>query len=231
MPNMDSWIFAFFALCYFMLMIYGIYDANRKKWWTAANFLLLVTFGLVYDNGIIALGKWVGIGPILEQISFFRFVFHALFTPTLVLFAYYAICRSGAVWARKKAVRIAAYLLTAALTVLELITETLHVKLKPEEEYGALRYVPVESGGGPPIMVLITIIPLIVAGFIIWRKLQWVWMLAGSVIMTVGSAVPLELNSAAITNAFEFILIVSLWATKWFLDDKPISYGNLHRKG
>ncbi|RXY99013.1 hypothetical protein DMO16_04595 [Fictibacillus sp. S7] len=91
--------------------------------------------------------------------------------------------------------------------------------MKVEEKFGALRYVNAESGG-PPLMVFITIIPLLAAGFYILKQQHWIWMLAGAAIMTAGNPIPLELNSTAVTNASELILLISLWATKFYLDQK-----------
>ncbi|MDM5338348.1 hypothetical protein QUF84_14090 [Fictibacillus enclensis] len=200
---MDSWIYAFFTIGYVILLLMGFYRANQTGLFTLGNLLVFVTMGLVYDNGAIAIGKWIGSGSFLEKLSFYRFVFHALFTPMLVLFSYYVIRESGVRWAKSKSAKRSFIAFTVLLIVLEIVTETKDVKLKVEEKFGALRYVNAESGG-PPLMVLITIIPL----------------LAAAAIMTAGSAIPLELNSTAVTNAFELILLISLWATKFYLDQK-----------
>lgn len=216
---MDSGIYAFFTIGYVILLLMGFYRANQTGLFTLGNLLVFVTMGLVYDNGVIAIGKWIGSGSFLEKLSFYRFLFHALFTPMLVLFSYYVIRESGVRWAKSKSAKRSFIAFTVLLIVLEIVTETKDVKLKVEEKFGALRYVNAESGG-PPLMVLITIIPLLAAGFYILKRQHWIWMLAGAAIMTAGSAIPLELNSTAVTNAFELILLISLWATKFYLDQK-----------
>jgi hypothetical protein len=49
-------------------------------------------------------------------------------------------------------------------------------------------------------------------------KQKWPWFFAGTVLMGIGSAVEFPVESAAIVNAFELILLLSLLATKHFQD-------------
>ncbi|WP_040281541.1 hypothetical protein [Tessaracoccus massiliensis] len=51
-----------------------------------------------------------------------------------------------------------------------------------------------------------------------WWKQKWPWLFVGAVIMTIGSAIELPIESGAITNAFELILLISILATKAFQD-------------
>lgn len=63
-------------------------------------------------------------------------------------------------------------------------------------------------------MVLFIAAALVVGGFLVWRRQGWPWFLVGALVMTVGSAVELPVESGAVTNAFELALLVSLLATK-----------------
>ena len=49
--------------------------------------LLIVLFGLVYDNAVLAGGAWIGHGELLERLSVPRFFMHAFGTPLLMLSA------------------------------------------------------------------------------------------------------------------------------------------------
>lgn len=51
-----------------------------------------------------------------------------------------------------------------------------------------------------------------------WRRSGWVWLLVGSAVMAVGSGVPIPVESGAVINAFELILLVSLLATRQHQD-------------
>lgn len=208
---MDTVLYFIYTAAYLVLLIMCINFGNR---WDASSLLFLVVFGLVYDNGLIAIGKFLGEGPLLENLSYLRFWFHAFFTPTLVLFSWSVLNRAGIEFAKRKIVYIGALLYTIALVIMEIITETYGIKIVPEREHGLLRYVSAEPSSGPPLMVLFVSIALITAGAILWKKTGWKWMLIGSVVMTVGSAVPIPVESAAVTNGFELFLMTTLVATK-----------------
>lgn len=212
---MDTILYFLFTAAYIGLFAWGL---SRQRSWNFMSFIYLVLLGLIYDNGIIALGKFIGEGALLENLSLLRFWSHALFTPTLVLFSYGALREAGVVWSRKRIVVILAALYTVALVIVELFLETFGLELTVEKEYGILRYVSADPASGPPIMVLLVSVALIAAGAILWKKRGWKWMFVGAVIMTIGSAVPIPVDSSAATNAFELFLLFTLVWTKVHLE-------------
>jgi len=86
---MDTFIFFMLVFGYVCLLIWGLLLAKGHGFLNLGNLLLLVILGLVYDNLIIATGRFIGEGSVLENLSYVRFWLHALFTPTLILFAWY----------------------------------------------------------------------------------------------------------------------------------------------
>ncbi|WP_137791629.1 hypothetical protein [Bacillus sp. E(2018)] len=214
---MDTILYFIYTAAYLVLLLFFMIFSKTRD---ASSIISLVLFGLVYDNGLIAIGKYLGEGPLLENLSYLRFWFHAFFTPILVLFSWSVLDRAGIAFAKRKVVYIGALLYMLALVIMEIMTETYGIKIVAEREHGLLRYVSAEPSTGPPLMVLFVSIALITAGAILWKKTGWKWMLMGSVVMTVGSAVPLPVESAAITNGFELFLISTLVATKIHQDRK-----------
>lgn len=217
---MDTFLYFFFLGIYVVLFIWAITLAKKYGWFSASNVLLLVILGLIVDNALLAFGRYIGTGQFLKTISYTRFWGHALFTPTLVLFAWNSLKKADINWAKTSTAKLITYLLTIGLICFELFTETLGLKLEENWKYGVLSYSDVDSSGGPPIMVLIISLVLIVSAFIIWRKQKWIWYLLGTIIMTIGSAVPLPIQSKAYMNGFELILLISLLATKQFQSNK-----------
>lgn len=215
---MDSMLFAGFALAYLALFAWGVVAASRHGWATPANLPLLVIAALVYDNGVLALGAVIGHGPLLAQLSLVRFALHALFTPLLVAWALHALARAGFAWARSQAYAAAAVVVTVALVALEWATGVRGLFLEPRDEFGAVSYTDAAPASGPPVMVLLVVLVLLVAGLLLWRRQGWPWLVAGALVMTIGSAVELPLPSRAVTNAFELVLLVSVIATKVFQD-------------
>ncbi|WNS81305.1 hypothetical protein RRU94_10890 [Domibacillus sp. DTU_2020_1001157_1_SI_ALB_TIR_016] len=212
---MDTFLFSCFAAAYLILFSLALHLFKKRRIISAA-LLLPVIAGLVYDNGIIATGRFIGEGAALETLNAARFWLRALFTPLLVLYAWMSLKQAGVTWAHRGWFRLVAIALTVALVLLELFTEVRGLLLQPRWEYGTLSYTNAESSGGPPLMVLVVSIVLLADSVLVWRKQRWVWFFIGSLVMIVGSAVQLPVASGAVTNLFELVLIVSLLATAWF---------------
>lgn len=212
---MDTLLYFLFTAAYMGLVIWGL---RRQRSWNFMSFIYLILLGLIYDNGMIALGKFIGEGPLLENLSLLRFWSHAFLTPALVLFSYGALREAGVEWSRKRIICVAAIIYTVALIGIELLLETVGMELELEKEYGVLRYVSADPASGPPIMVLLVSVVLIAAGAVLWKKRGWKWMLVGAVVMTIGGAVPIPVDSSAATNAFELFLLTTLVWTKVHLE-------------
>ena len=214
---MDALLLFAYAAAYLALLAWGLALSARDRWWTAANLPLLVVVGLVYDNTVLATGRYIGEGVLLEGLNVGRSWIHALITPLLVVFAWHVVVRTGAAWARAPWGAICAVAAAVALMAMEL-THVIGIELAAEREYGVLSYSATEPASGPPLMVLLVSLALLVAGLLVWRRQKWVWLLAGTSLIVIGSTVPIPVNSGAATNAFELLLLTSILATKHFQD-------------
>lgn len=212
---MDSVIFSLFSIAYVILLFWGLRTHRR---WTLSSVIFFVVAALIYDNAIYALGTFIGEGTFLKTLNLLRFWFHALFTPTLILFSLTSLRGAKIKWAQQSWVLLIGFLYTIAAMIIEYTTELNGLVLQASEEYGALSYSSAEQASGPPIMILMVLLALLIAGIMLWRKARWPWMFIGTVIMTIGSAVPFNIGSNAITNAFELILLFTLVWTKKQLD-------------
>lgn len=218
---MDTVLFAGFALAYLALLAWGARPALRRGHLSPADLPLLVLAGLVYDNAVIAAGSLIGAGPVLETLSLGRFWIHALITPVLVAWGLHTLRRAGFPWAQTRGYQLGGTLAVLALVALELLTEVRGLRIVPGWEYGVLSYSNAAPASGPPLMVLIVALVLIVAGVLLWRRQGWPWLAAGAIAMTLGSAIPLPLPSGAVTNAFELALLLSVTATTAFQEARP----------
>lgn len=214
---MDLILFSLLTAAYVGLVVWAF---SRQRSWTLMAFVYLVLFGLVYDNGMIAIGKFIGEGELLENLNAMRFWIHALFTPALVLFSLGALRGAGVKWAKKQWALIAGIALFVLLIAIEIWQVTWGTELEPVSEYGVLKYSAIEDISGPPWMILLVSAVLLAAGAIVWKKAGWPWMFVGSVIMGIGSSVTLAVESEAVTNIFELILLASLVWTKVHLEKK-----------
>lgn len=211
---MDTILYFGYALAYLLLAIWGLsFILKREGGFSLAIFLLTVTVALVWDNAVIASGKFIGEGPLLESLNASRFWSHAFFTPTLVLFGCWVIeqIQSYPSYRKDTRTRYIAGAVTLGLILFE-VYETMHKTFIPISEYGVLRYGSQEASG-PPIMVIVVILILLVISIMVFVKQRWGWMLAGVLLMLLGSAITIPVESSAVTNAFELIFILSLWWT------------------
>lgn len=183
--------------------------------------MLLVIAGLIYDNGILAIGRFIGEGSLLEGLNLLRYWSHAFLTPLLVIFSWTALKKAGLKWARARTAAVAAALVTLSLVLIELFTEIFGLALEPVMEYGILSYKNAEAGG-PPIMVLVVSAVLLIASAIVFWKQHWPWFFVGSALMLLGSGIRLPVESGAVTNLFELILLTSLLVTKAYQDKNPV---------
>ena len=211
---MDTFLYFLYAALYATLLIWGLYGIRKQDLARWTSVIYIVILPLIYDNLMLATGKWIGEGALLESLNFARFCLHALITPLLVMYSVGTLRESGIQWAQKKWLVIVGILYTFGLIILEFSTEVFGLELEVVKEYGVISYSNVEEATGPPIMVLFVTLILIVASAILWKKTKWPVFFIGAVVMTIGSAVPINVDSGAVTNAFELFLIFTLIWTK-----------------
>lgn len=222
---MDTFLYFLYTFLYTALLIWGLYGIRKQELAKWSSVIYIVILPLIYDNLILATGKWIGEGELLESLNFSRFCLHALITPLLVMYSIGTLRESGIEWAKKKWLVIVGIIYTIGLMVFEFSVEVVGLEIEVVKEYGVVSYSNVEEATGPQIMVLFVTLILIVASAIVWKKTKWPIFFIGAIVMTIGSAVPLNIESGAVTNAFELFLIFTLIWTK-----RRLITGQLHVK-
>lgn len=212
---MDTIFFAIFSIVYFILLLLAI-RLLRSPYARSTIYLLPVIAGLFYDNTLLTIGGFIGEGDFLEKLNIAKYWIHAFFTPFLVLFAWKTLEQANMKWTRMISVQISAIGLTVLLILFELFTEVFSLNIEAKWEFGVLSYKSMEPSSSPPFMILIVSLVLIAASIFIWIKQKWVWFFIGSLLMIIGSVIQWPVKSAAITNLFELILIISLLGTAYF---------------
>ena len=211
---MDTYLYLIFAALYAGLLIMMLLSLRHSGIGVLSNVLILVILPLIYDNAILGIGKWIGEGEVLKNLNLARFWLHALLTPLLILFSLDVLRRAGVEWANKTSALLFAIAYTLIAFLVELFTVVWDLSLKIEEKYGILSYTATNSPSGPPIMIILVTLALLVSSIILWKRTGWFWMFVGVALMLVGGMVDLPIKSGAITNAFELILLTSLVFTK-----------------
>ncbi|MFD2383639.1 hypothetical protein ACFSWD_21450 [Paenibacillus xanthanilyticus] len=215
MIPIDRYIYAAMAIAYAVLLFVGLSVMRRRGTVEQRDLVLLVLFGLFYDNAVIAVGSAIGEGDTLRVLSYPRFWLHALFTPLLVVVAV-DIARSARIrgWFNRSLPIVLAWVVTLGLIVYQSLAVTSRevANLKLEDEYGALRY-GTSAEASYPIMVLAAAAAVLLVGAILTFRRRWPWMLVGVGVLVLGRAIPIDIDSSALTNIFELLLLVSILFT------------------
>lgn len=218
---MDSFLYGLFAIAYICLIIWLLQRAEPHFVWS--NVLYVILFALIYDNGIVAIGKWVGEGDALYFLNYMRFVLHACITPLLVIYSVAILREANIAVAKRSIVFLLAALYTLMLIGVEFATSIWGLSLQPVLEYGALRYESTADHSGPPIMILLATVVMLICSIFLWLKRRWIWFFIGVIVMTAGSMVPIDVESSAITNAFElFLLTMLVWTKRYVRQQKSL---------
>ncbi len=168
----------------------------------AAAVLIVPQFGLVYDNLMVAAGSDIGLGPLLEALSWPRFWIHWLMGAWLIIAAGAVLRMAGVRRAQSRWAMGGFCLLTVALMAYDLPhfwSETLY----PVCEKGLVRYSTAVSpkdfcfpdqvalSGGPPIAAIMTCLVVIACGIVLWRARRFPWMFLGALLMFLSASPPL----------------------------------------
>jgi hypothetical protein len=233
---MSTLLYPIFTVAQLTLLIAGLRLYARRKTMSLL-FVIVIAAGLVYDNLIIAVGAAVGVGGLLEALSFPRFLIHALCTPLLLMAGYEMAHNAGVQWFDHAMRRRTAWIVTFVLIGIGFWQSILGVDLKPACHDGTLRYAErvsesqlcanveytqaeLNERGLPPIASIITIVLVGLEGLAIGRKVGWWVLCIGAIVMFVGAAVPASRVGPLVANGAEVILVACALATEFYLDKR-----------
>lgn len=170
--------------------------------WVAAC-LLLPQFGLVWDNLIVGLGRFIGFSPLLEALSWPRFWLHWLFGTWLIVAAGSALRLAGFAIMQSTRAMLTFCSLTLALMMFDL-PHFWRDSLYPVCEFDLVRYSTAVSAdtlcypgqevirSSPPIASILTCFVVIGCGFVLMWRRRFPWMFAGGVLMLASAMPPLR---------------------------------------
>ena len=150
---MSVLLYALYALANLILVGWGI-AVWRHTRRVGTLLIILVTFGVFYDNLILSLGNALGVGSLLLGLSVPRFVLHQLLLPWLIYAAYEQARAAGHRWANQRWSAWIALALTLVVIAFGVLTRLVPLKLEPEVMAGVTRYVAVGTVGPPLVSIL-----------------------------------------------------------------------------
>lgn len=218
----NTTIYSLLTISYLILLIWDIQLIRKQKQIDFSFVLLFVIFGLIYDNFVLSIGRFIGQGKLLANLSYLRFWFHALFTPMLIIFVWQISKNLRLKWANSEISKVTIFLLTLGLIIYQWYQSIRQLKLKASWERDVLLY---ESAveQNIPFMVLITTVIVGWIGILLWKHQKFYWLFIGTAIMIVGSALSIWFKNSPIMNLFELLFIVSLLLTCKFQLERTAS--------
>ncbi len=214
---MSQPLYFIYTIAYAVLLLYGTRILRRHVRASTA-LLLLVTFGVFYDNLILTVGNRLGEGDLLWALSVPRFVLHQLALPWIIYAGYDQARQAGQRWAQPPALRWGAGALSALVMTAGIATRLVGLHLEPEVMDGVLRYVAI-GVSGPPIVSIVSIGLVGIGGLGFWRHNRWPWIILAAVAVFIGESLPEESLRRAVGSALEVVFLAVLFVTQQRLDE------------
>jgi hypothetical protein len=219
-------VFCLYSLAHFSTVVFAVRILRRYSA-PGAAIIAVLSLGLVYDNGLIALGSSIGIGATLEMLSWPRFILHALVTPFMIIAIIQIAIAAGISWLNTRAAWTGIWVLTAAMIGYGTYELTI-LELQPACFGGITRYTSSASAtqfcfegqqslskGGPPIPSILAVFLIMGFGIGVWRLQRWPWFSLGGVQMLLAAAVPFSQFGLLPGNGGEVILQFAFVATAY----------------
>ena len=158
------------------IAVYGSFQI-RKRFTTYAFLVLVVVYGLAYDNLSLAAGAILAEGDLLRTLNAPRYWIHALTTPTMIVSAFGALRLTGSKFAQSKAWHGVFCLVMTLLIALGSYISIFNLTLAPEVDGGVTRYVNTfRLFPGPPIAPVATITLVLIFGVVLWKNTKFPWL-------------------------------------------------------
>lgn len=222
---MSAYFFPLYVLAHLAILVWAVYLARVHKA-PGAWLVAMIAAGLVYDNLIISLGATIGMGSLLQTLSWPRFAMHALLTPFMMIAVTQIAAAGGIRWAETTQWKVFVWLLVVAMILFGALEHLVGLETVPACFDGILRYTTnlypshfcfdgqeAVQGSGPPIPSIIGNVITLVIGFSLWRHTGWVWLMAGALLMFAAAGIPFRGFGMAPGNGGEVLLLLSYVVT------------------
>lgn len=216
-------IYPVYALVSIVLFFWGLAVFERIRL-VSIGLTLLIIAGMIYDNLIVSISSLLGVGSLLESLSFIRYLVQSLTMPLIIVITFEVARQAGLGWTKNTLLRYSAWALTAVLIIYGLINNFAGVVSDPLPLDGNLRYMAVKST--LPVLLGVSTVLVAIMGALIWRATKSPWIFIAAMLGLLSSAVPGRSMHFILGTATQILLVGSLLATAqwlWNLRNREIS--------
>ena len=202
---------------------------SLRLWQQSKSLAMLVLPCLLlstcYDNGILAVGQWIGQGELLYALSQLRFLLHYFVVPFFIVVGVELANRAGAGWVIPLT-RGLAWVLAITLGLIDYSSQYLNLSLVPEQFAGVLRYT-AASTSGPPVVTIVSTLFILAIGIGLWVRFEgkWPWLALSSLLGLIGNAIPISQVGTLPGSTAEFILALGLLCTERYVNRNMLTLG------
>ncbi len=178
-------------------------------------YVILVTAALFYDNAVLALGSYVGMGPLLYRLSVPRYAFHQLLLPLVIPFSFDLVRRAGAPWAARPWAAWGVWILALFAAAMGGVTRLVNLQLEPATTYGVLRYAAIGTKG-PPVATILSMLFVLAMGVSLWRHGSYpgrTWLFVVTLLLFVVEGLPIGDLRLIVGSGLEVLFIGVLMIT------------------
>lgn len=215
---MAEFFYVLYTLSYIALLVYNVI-IYRKIGRFSTAMLSLNAIGLLWENGVIASGQFIGPGPLLQALNMGRYCLHFALVPFMAWPMLEQVRLAGQAWAGAKITRALFALLIIGLVGLGFGVGApgLFARLEPVNLAGVLRYT--APNGASAIIAIVIMSVALFTGLALWIKNQWPWLFLASLLafLVEGGLRNFELLSLVAGNGAEVLFQLALLQTELFV--------------
>lgn len=207
---------ALLAILYLGLSGMLIRQARRKRD-LGAGVMAMVFLGLLYDSLVVAGGRLIGAGTLLEWLNRGRYLLHGALLPLFFVVAVDLAERGDARWAGMRS-QLAAWIVALLLGITGLIAG-FFLRLEPTAMAGTLRYTVIRATTPtwahllPVVISAASALFFIVVGVGLWRRRRWPWLTLAALVMVGLAGAAQGASGFLVTNLGEGLLALALFLT------------------
>ena len=172
---MAELLYIFYTLLYVLLLGYNL-RVYRQTCRQTSVFIAFNAIGLLWENGVIAAGRFIGEGSLLQALNMGRYCLHFALVPPLIWVLVEQLRLAGHSWAGTKLAQGLAVVGSFGVSIASFTfgAHGFFQRLSPVELGGILRYSAPNFSAA--LVAIAVMMAALLTGLGLWIKNGWPWL-------------------------------------------------------